>query len=132
MHRVPEVGFEPTRPCEQRILSPSCLPFHHSGKIRALHHATRYHYSVVSFVVGIVVGASVAALLLVIFAPSRRVRAEKPLDRDVETKLLLGRDPDDPTYPPPASPDQPRMYSSSELAQLRRLGEAQKRRRTQS
>jgi hypothetical protein len=113
-------------------LSPSCLPFHHSGKIRELHHATRYNHFVVSFVVGIVVGASVAAVLLLVFAPSRRVRAEKPLDRDVETKLLLGRDPDAPTFPPPASPDQPRMYSSAELAQLRRLGEAPKRRRSQS
>jgi hypothetical protein len=98
--------------------------------IRELHHATRYHRPVVPFVVGIVVGASIAALLLVVFAPSRRVRAEKPLDRDVETRLLLGRDPDDPTYPPPASPDEPRMYSASELAQLRRLGQTPKRRRT--
>jgi hypothetical protein len=28
---VPEAGFEPARPCEQWILSPPCLPFHHSG-----------------------------------------------------------------------------------------------------
>ncbi len=28
---VPEVGVEPTCPCGQRILSPPCLPFHHSG-----------------------------------------------------------------------------------------------------
>ena len=28
---VPEEGFEPSPPCEERILSPSCLPFHHSG-----------------------------------------------------------------------------------------------------
>ena len=28
---VPEEGLEPSRSCEQRILSPSCLPFHHSG-----------------------------------------------------------------------------------------------------
>ena len=29
---VAEVGVEPTRPCGQGILSPSCLPFHHSAK----------------------------------------------------------------------------------------------------
>ena len=25
-----ETGFEPVRPCDQGILSPWCLPFHHS------------------------------------------------------------------------------------------------------
>jgi hypothetical protein len=85
---------------------------------------------VVQFAVGIVVGASVVLLLLVVFAPSRRVRAEKPLDREVETKLLLGEDPDDPTFPPSPSPDHPQPYSSNDLAQLRRLGQAPKRRRS--
>jgi hypothetical protein len=99
-----------------------------------LHHATAindagYHRFVVQFAVGIIVGASVAALLFIVFAPSRRVRAEKPLDRDVETKLLLGQDPDDPTFPPASSPDHPQPYSSSDLAQLRRLGQSQSRRR---
>ncbi len=28
---VPEAGLEPARPLRQRILNPSCLPFHHSG-----------------------------------------------------------------------------------------------------
>lgn len=31
---VPVVGLEPTRYCYQRILSPSRLPFHHTGKNR--------------------------------------------------------------------------------------------------
>ena len=30
---VPGVGLEPTSPCGQRILSPSCIPFHHPGII---------------------------------------------------------------------------------------------------
>ncbi len=30
---VPVVGLEPTRCCHQRILSPSRLPFHHTGKV---------------------------------------------------------------------------------------------------
>ena len=33
---VPEAGLEPARYCYQRILSPLCLPFHHSGRCRAL------------------------------------------------------------------------------------------------
>ena len=28
---VPENGLEPSRGCPQGILSPRCLPFHHSG-----------------------------------------------------------------------------------------------------
>jgi hypothetical protein len=84
---------------------------------------------VVQFAVGLIVGASVAALLIIVFAPSRRVRAEKPLPRDAETKVLLGQDPDDPTIPPTSSDDHPAPYSSADLAQLRRLGEQQKRRR---
>ncbi len=31
---VPEAGFEPARPFKQWILSPPCLPFHHSGDRR--------------------------------------------------------------------------------------------------
>jgi len=33
---VPEVGFEPTRPFEQSILSAPRLPFRHSGRYHAL------------------------------------------------------------------------------------------------
>jgi len=84
---------------------------------------------VAGFLVGIVVGAAAVALLFIVFAPSRKVRAEKPLERDVETKLLLGQDPDDPTIPPVSSPDQQQPYSPQDLAQLRRIGQQQKRRR---
>lgn len=38
---------------------------------------------------------SVVVLLLIVIAPSRRVRDEPPLDRDVEARLLLGEDPDE-------------------------------------
>lgn len=119
------MGFEPTRPRGQRILSPPCLPFHHSGECgRVLHDATRYALGVAEFLVGIVVGASLAGLVMILVG-SRRVRAEGPLERDVETKLLLGRDPDEPTIPPPVSSpgsESSRHYSSAELAQLRKLG----------
>ena len=36
-------------------------------------------------------------------APWKQVRAEPPLDPDVETKLLLRRDPDEPTGEMPAA-----------------------------
>jgi hypothetical protein len=34
-------------------------------------------------------------LVVIVVAPSRRVRAEPPLDPDVESAILLGEDPDD-------------------------------------
>ena len=94
-----------------------------------MHHATRYPGPVPGFIVGAVVGGSAVALLFIVFAPSRRVRAEGRLDRDVETKLLLGQDPDDPTIPPASSPSHEQPYSPQDLAQLRRIGQQQKRRR---
>ena len=83
----------------------------------------------VAFVVGIVVGASAAGLLFILIAPSRRVRAERPLDRDVESKLLLGQDPEMPTIPPPPRVEHPRQYTANELAALQRLGQEQERQR---
>lgn len=82
--------------------------------------------------VGIVVGASTAALLMILIGPSRRVRAEPPLSREVETKLLLGQDPEMPTIPPPPSVEQPRQYTANELAALQRLGQEQQQRRRKS
>ena len=77
---------------------------------------------VLSFVVGIIVGASLVGLLMILIAPSRRVRAEHPLPRDVETSLLLGQDPDQAAAPEqPSEPDHPAPYSPNDLAQLRRL-----------
>jgi hypothetical protein len=39
----------------------------------------------------------VVVLVLVVVAPSRRVRDEPPLDPEVEARLLLHQDPDEPT-----------------------------------
>lgn len=84
----------------------------------------------VEFVVGIVVGASAAALLMILIAPSRRVRAEPPLSRETETRLLLGQDPERPTIPPPPRVEEPpRQYTANELAALQRLGQEQQQRR---
>lgn len=40
---VPEAGLEPARCCQHRILNPTCLPFHHSGRpcSRADHKKSR-------------------------------------------------------------------------------------------
>jgi hypothetical protein len=84
---------------------------------------------VLPFVVGIVVGASVAALLMILIGPSRKVRAERPLPPDVEARILLGRDPEQPTIPPPPRVEQPRQYTPNELAALQRLGDQRRRRR---
>ena len=93
------------------------------------HVAILYDRVVVQFLVGLVVGASIVALLTIIIAPSRRVRAEPPLPRDVETRLLLGQDPDQATIPP-APRGEPPVYSPNDLAALRKLSaESQSRSR---
>jgi hypothetical protein len=84
---------------------------------------------VLSFVVGLIVGASLVGLLTILIAPSRRVRAERPLPRDVETSLLLGQDPDQVAEPPPPADDHPAPYSPNDLAELRRLSESRGRRK---
>ena len=84
---------------------------------------------VVPFFVGLVVGASTVALLMIVIAPSRRVRAEPPLPRDVETRLLLGENPEEATIPPEPTPDHPAPYSPQDLAELRRLGSDPRSRR---
>ena len=84
--------------------------------------------AVLAFFVGLAVGGAAVAVLMILIAPSRRVRAEHPLPRDVETKLLLGQDPDQPTIPP-STPEHPAPYSPNDLAELRRLGSERQRRR---
>jgi len=69
---------------------------------------------------------AVALLLLILVAPWKRVRAEPPLDPDVEAKLLLRRDPDEPTGELPAAnvadltedPDPPRDATYDDLREL--------------
>ena len=85
--------------------------------------------SVLSFFVGLVVGASLVALLVILIAPSRRVRAEHPLPRDIETSLLLGEDPDEAAPPPPPADAHPAPYSPNDLAELRRLSTERRRRK---
>ncbi len=75
------------------------------------------------FLVGFIVGVSVAALLTIVLAPSRRVRSEAALPRDSVTRILLGQNPDEPTSPQPAVSDEShRAYDAKELQALRNLG----------
>ncbi len=41
----------------------------------------------------VIVGLALVALVLIVVAPWRRVRAERPLPRDVEARLLMGEPP---------------------------------------
>jgi hypothetical protein len=82
---------------------------------------------VIQFVIGIIVGAAIVGLIVILVGPSRRVRAEHPLPPDVEAKLLLGEDPDQPTIPPEPRTDHPRQYTPNELAALQRLSQQPKR-----
>jgi hypothetical protein len=53
--------------------------------------ATPFAASASNIVLVTVAALSVIALVLIVVAPWRRVRDEPPLDRDVETRLLLHR-----------------------------------------
>src|SRR6478609_4900028 len=74
----------------------------------------------------IVAIVSVLLLVLIIVAPWRQVRDEPPIDKAVEAKLLLHRDPDEPTgevprvsaVPPDDSDEDPGSGDLSDLADL--------------
>ena len=83
----------------------------------------------IQFLVGIIVGASLVGLMMILVAPSRRVRAEGALPPDVEAKLLLHEDPDQPTIPPPPRVEHPAQYTPEDLAALQRIGRESRRKR---
>jgi hypothetical protein len=74
----------------------------------------------------IVAVISVVLLVLIIVAPWRQVRDEPPMDKSVEAKLLLHRNPDEPTgevprvtaVPQDDSDDDPEAGDLSDLAEL--------------
>jgi hypothetical protein len=59
----------------------------------------------------VIAALSIVALVLIVVAPWKQVRDEPKLDKSVEAKLLLHRDPDEPTgeyqriAPVPDAPD---------------------------
>ena len=77
-----------------------------------------------AFLAGVVAGIAAVGLLVIVLAPFRRVRAEARLDREVETRLLLGVDPDvtGETAVVPAADDQHSDFGAAELQALRQLG----------
>ena len=77
------------------------------------------------FFAGLIAGLAAAGLLLIVFAPSRRVRSEPKLDEEVETQLLLGVDPDagdgDELEEPGDEPGRA-DFDTAELQALRKIG----------
>jgi hypothetical protein len=69
-------------------------------------------------VVGVI---SVALLVLILVAPWRQVRDEPPLDPAVEAKLLLHRNPDEPTGEVPRVVGVPDADEPSEVGTLEDL-----------
>ncbi len=81
-----------------------------------------------AFVIGIVVGAAVTLLIVIVVAPSRRVRAEAPLPMETQLRLLLGLNPE---IPPTAdgveatvvaeTPSPDWQFNTSQMQSLRDL-----------
>src|SRR5215207_7240461 len=70
---------------------------------------------------------SVVLLVLIILAPWRQIRDEPPLDKAVEAKLLLHRNPDEPTGEVPrvsaVPPDDGDADPEADLSDLAELNE---------
>ena len=74
----------------------------------------------------IVAVLSVVILVLIIVAPWRQVRDEPPMDKAVEAKLLLHRNPDEPTGEIPrvtAVPDDTDEEFGGDLSELAELND---------
>jgi hypothetical protein len=80
------------------------------------------------FFVGFVVGGAVVGLAVIVIAPSRRVRSETGIDDEIETRILLGVDPE-PHAAPVVDIAHPRDYEHDEIKALEELGKAPKKRK---
>jgi low affinity Fe/Cu permease len=73
-----------------------------------------------AFFAGVIAGVAAVGLILIVLTPSRRLREEARIDREIETRLLLGVDPE-----PHDAVDldhAPAELSAKELQELRRIG----------
>jgi hypothetical protein len=76
-----------------------------------------------TFFAGFVAGMSAIGLFVIVLTPSRRVRAEARLDREVETRLLLGVEPELDRDVEPANDESSGFeFGAAELQALRQLG----------
>lgn len=73
------------------------------------------------FFAGVIAGVAAVGLILIVLTPSRRLRAEARIDREIETRLLLGVDPE-PTGEHAGIEHAPAELSAKELQELRRIG----------
>lgn len=80
------------------------------------------------FLVGFVVGGAVVGLAVIVIAPSRRVRRETGIDDEIQTRILLGVDPEPRTAPVVEIPH-PRDYDRDDIKALEELGKAPKKRK---
>ena len=83
-------------------------------------------HAMAAFFAGVITGVAAVGLLVIVLAPSRRVRAEARLDREVEPRLLLGVDPDVATAAETGPAVEHRSeFGAAELQALRKLGTEQ-------
>jgi hypothetical protein len=73
------------------------------------------------FFAGVIAGVAAVGLILIVLTPSRRLRQEARIDREIETRLLLGVDPE-PGERAGDADHAPADLSAKELQELRRIG----------
>lgn len=81
-----------------------------------------------AFFVGLVVGGALVAIVLLVIGPTRRFRAEEPIDAEVETRILLGIDPE-PDVATVVEFAHPRDYTADDIKGLEELSKPPKRRK---
>ena len=79
------------------------------------------------FFAGVIAGVALVGLILIVLTPSRRLRAEARIDQEIETRLLLGVDPEatdqHPVVDADASVDATHGdFGAKELQELRSIG----------
>ncbi len=80
--------------------------------------------SVLGFWTGVLVGGAVVALVMIVLGPSRDVRAETGMDDEVETRLLLGLDPEPQPGDPALAPVTPGESPTGEFEALKQLDDS--------
>ncbi|HEX4491066.1 MAG TPA: hypothetical protein VH914_07675 [Acidimicrobiia bacterium] len=75
-----------------------------------------------AFFAGVIAGVAAVGLLLIVLTPSRRVRQEARIDREIETRVLLGVDPEPGDAASAEREHAPAELTAKELQELRRIG----------